>query len=44
VENQRFFDARLAGYAGGVVQLTVKDHEIAVPYAAIQKAHLVVEF
>jgi ribosome maturation factor RimP len=27
-----------------VVKLNVKDREIAVPYSAIQKANLVVEF
>jgi ribosome maturation factor RimP len=44
VENQKFFEARLAGYADGIVKLTVRDREVDVPYAAIQKANLVVEF
>jgi ribosome maturation factor RimP len=44
IEDQKFFEARLAGYSDGVVKLTVKDRELAVPYAAIQKANLVVEF
>jgi ribosome maturation factor RimP len=44
VENQKFFEARLAGYADGLVRLDLKDRDIAVPYAAIQKANLVVEF
>jgi len=44
VESQKFLEARLAGYADGVVKLKVKDREIAVPYSAIQKANLVVEF
>ena len=44
VESQKFLEARLAGYADGIVKLSVKDREIAVPYAAIQKANLVVEF
>jgi ribosome maturation factor RimP len=44
VQNQKFFEARLAGYADGLVKLEVKNREIAVPYAAIQKANLVVEF
>ncbi len=43
VENQKHFDARLAGYADGVVKLMVRDREIAVPYAGIRKANLVVE-
>jgi len=43
VENQKFLEARLAGYEKGVVKLTVKDREVSVPYSAIQKANLVVE-
>lgn len=44
VDDQKFLEARLAGYADGVVTLAVKDREITVPYSAIQKANLVVEF
>jgi ribosome maturation factor RimP len=44
IEGQKFLEARLAGYADGMVKLSVKDGEIAVAYAAIQKANLVVEF
>jgi len=43
VENEKFFQGRLAGYADGVVKLTVRDREVAVPYAGIRKANLVVE-
>ncbi len=43
VESQKFLEARLAGYADGIVKLAVKDREIAVPYSAIEKANLVVE-
>jgi ribosome maturation factor RimP len=43
LENQKFFQGRLAGYADGMVKLTVRDREIAVPYAGIRKANLVVE-
>ena len=43
VENQKYFQGRLAGYADGMVKLTVRDGEIAVPYAGIRKANLVVE-
>jgi ribosome maturation factor RimP len=43
VENERFFQGRLAGYADGTVKLTVRDREVAVPYAGIRKANLVVE-
>lgn len=44
VDDRKFLEARLAGYADGVVKLAVKDREITVPYSAIQKANLVVEF
>jgi ribosome maturation factor RimP len=43
VENQKYFQGRLAGYADGVVKLSVRDREVAVPYAGIRKANLVVE-
>ncbi|MBZ5693804.1 MAG: ribosome maturation factor RimP [Acidobacteriia bacterium] len=40
---QTYLEGRLAGYADGVVKLTVRDREVAVPYAGIRKANLVVE-
>jgi len=43
IENQKYFEGRLAGCLDGVVRLKVKDGEIAVPYAGIRKANLVVE-
>jgi ribosome maturation factor RimP len=43
VQNQKYFEGRLAGYADGIVKLTVRDREVAVPYAGIRKANLVVE-
>ncbi len=43
VENEKFFQGRLAGYADGIVKLTVRDREVVVPYAGIRKANLVVE-
>jgi ribosome maturation factor RimP len=43
VENQKYFEGRLAGYADGAVKFTVKDREIAVPFSGIRKANLVVE-
>jgi ribosome maturation factor RimP len=43
VENQKYFQGRLAGFADGVVKLTVRDREVAVPYTGIRKANLVVE-
>jgi ribosome maturation factor RimP len=44
VENQKFFEGRLAGCAGGKVQIDVKGRVIAVPMEGIRKANLVVEF
>lgn len=43
IENQKFLEGRLAGYADGNVKLAVKDREISVPLADIRKANLVVE-
>jgi ribosome maturation factor RimP len=43
VEKQAYLEGRLAGYADGLVKVTVRDHELAVPYAGIKKANLVVE-
>jgi len=44
VENAKFFEGRLAGYADGMVQLDVKGRVIALPLGGIRKANLVVEF
>ena len=43
LENQKYFEGRLAGYADGIVKLALKTREIAIPYAGIRKANLVVE-
>jgi ribosome maturation factor RimP len=43
LEKQTYFEGRLAGYADGIVKMTVRDREIAVPFAGIRKANLVVE-
>lgn len=43
VENQKFLEGRLAGFADGNVKLAVKDRELSVPFADIRKANLVVE-
>jgi ribosome maturation factor RimP len=43
VDNQKYFEGRLAGYSDGLVKFTVKDRTIEVPYAGIRKANLVVE-
>jgi len=43
VEKQSYWEGRLAGLSDGVVKLAVKDREIAIPYAGIRKANLVVE-
>src|SRR6202158_5032991 len=44
VENQKFFEGRLAGVADGKVQIEVKGRGIALPMGGIRKANLVVEF
>src|ERR1700723_423002 len=43
LDNEKYFQGRLAGYADGIVKVTVRDREIAVPFAGIRKANLVVE-
>lgn len=43
VEKQSYLEGRLAGCAEGIVKLAVQDREIAIPYAGIRKANLVVE-
>ena len=44
VENQKFFEGRLAGVADGKVQIEVKGRMFALPMEGIRKANLVVEF
>ncbi len=44
VEEKKFFEGRLAGFADGQVKLQLKDRVIELPYAAIRKANLVVEW
>jgi ribosome maturation factor RimP len=44
VENQKYFEGRLEGIAGSVVQMSVRDRTISFPFANIRKANLVVEF
>jgi ribosome maturation factor RimP len=43
VEKQAFLEARLAGYADGVVKVKQREKEIDIPYSGIKKANLVVE-
>jgi ribosome maturation factor RimP len=43
VENQKYWEGRLAGHENGIVKLAVRDREIALPYVGIRKANLVVE-
>lgn len=43
IDNQKFFEGRLAGVADGKVQIEVKGRVIAVPMEEIRKANLVVE-
>jgi ribosome maturation factor RimP len=44
VEDSKFFEGRLAGYADGKVQIEVQGRMIALPFEGIRKANLVVEF
>jgi ribosome maturation factor RimP len=44
VENAKFFEGRLAGFADGRVRIEVKGRVLELPFAAIRKANLVVEF
>ena len=44
VENSKFFEGRLAGFADGVVKVDVNGRMVELPFAAIRKANLVVEF
>jgi len=43
VENLKFFEGRLAGYADGRVKIEVQGRLIELPLAGIRKANLVVE-
>jgi ribosome maturation factor RimP len=43
VENLKYFEGRLAGYADGMVKFAVRDREVVVPYEGIRKANLMVE-
>jgi ribosome maturation factor RimP len=43
VENAKFFEGRLAGYADGVVKIEVKGRVVELPLSGIRKANLVVE-
>ncbi len=42
--NTSFLEGRLAGYSDGMVQVEVKGRMMALPFAGIRKANLVVEF
>lgn len=44
VENQKFFEGRLAGVVDGKVKIEVKGRVFALPMEGIRKANLVVEF
>ena len=43
VDAVQYLEGRLAGYADGLVKVQYRDRELAVPFAAIRKANLVVE-
>lgn len=44
VDNNKFLEGRLAGCTGGIVRVALPGREVSVPFAAIRKANLVVEF
>lgn len=44
VENAKYYEGRLAGFADGMVQVELKNRVITLPYAEIRKANLIVEF
>jgi ribosome maturation factor RimP len=44
VEDQTFFEGRLAGYTEGRVQVDVEGRIVSLPFDLIRKAQLVVEF
>jgi ribosome maturation factor RimP len=44
VENQKYFEGRLAGISDGVVQMSVRERIISFPFSNVRKANLVVEF
>ena len=43
VEEQSYFEGRLAGYADGRVKMDVQGRIVELPLAAVRKAQLVVE-
>ncbi|HXW61222.1 MAG TPA: ribosome maturation factor RimP [Candidatus Acidoferrales bacterium] len=43
IEHQSYMEGRLGGYTDGFVKVSIKDREVAVPFAAIRKANLMVE-
>jgi ribosome maturation factor RimP len=43
VENQKYLEGRLAGFADGNIKLALRDREIAVAFDNVKKANLVVE-
>jgi ribosome maturation factor RimP len=43
VENQKYFEGRLSGYADGIVRMSVRDRVMSLPLTNIRKANLVVE-
>ena len=43
VENMKYVEARLAGFSDGMVKISVGERQLALPFAGIRKANLVVE-
>jgi ribosome maturation factor RimP len=44
LNNSKFLEGRLAGCGDGIVRVALPAREVSVPFAAIRKANLVVEF
>ena len=44
MEGKRHFKGVLAGFSEGVVKLLVDKEAVAIPYEAIAKAHLSIEY
>jgi ribosome maturation factor RimP len=44
IEGKKHFEGKLAGFSEGVVKLLVNEKSVAIPYEAIAKAHLSIEY
>ena len=44
IEGKKHFEGKLSGFSEGVVKLLVNEQLVAIPYEAIAKAHLSIEY